>query len=31
MRDVCEKKATMGELDLLTTELEQRLRRGEGR
>jgi hypothetical protein len=31
MRAVCEKKATMTELDQLTTELEQRLRKGEGR
>jgi len=31
MRDLCEKKATMGELDLLTTELQQRLRMREGR
>ncbi|HWM61776.1 MAG TPA: hypothetical protein VNN98_06465 [Rhizomicrobium sp.] len=31
MRAVCEKKATMTELDRLTTELEQRLRKGEGR
>ncbi len=31
MRAVCEKKATMTELDQLTTELEQRLQKGEGR
>jgi hypothetical protein len=31
MRAVCEKKATMSQLDQLTTELEQRLQKGEGR
>jgi hypothetical protein len=30
MRAVCEKKAAMSELDELTTELERRLRKGEG-
>lgn len=31
MRAVCEKKATVTELDQLTTELEQKLRKGKGR
>ena len=31
MRAVCEKKATMSDLDQLTTELEQRLQKGEGK